>query len=93
MIEHLRRRVELLERRVGGAVILTMADGTTRQLPGASKYYHRLCALLDSDAECAELTWVKTAAHIDEPGHVYELLRALLQGPNETEASECVPMR
>jgi hypothetical protein len=95
MILHsLRHRIERLERQLGGdAIVLHMQDGSTLQLCGSARHYHRLTALLDSKEDSSplhgQLQMIRDCIAIDEGGrHVYELLACLLRGAANTEVEE-----
>jgi hypothetical protein len=99
MNSNLQKRLAALRAAVGAGSIVTlhMPDGSLHQIRGDNKHYFKLAALLDSEAEIpfdSELAWIRDAVRIDEPDHLYELLAALLSGPNlEGQEAECEPIR
>jgi hypothetical protein len=65
-----------------------MVDGTVHQIAGTGKHFLKLAAQIDTENPLGELAWIRDAACISEEVHFFELLQALLQGPNldgETE--------
>jgi hypothetical protein len=89
------KRLAALNSAVGGgeAVILHMADGTVHQIRGDSKHFLKLAAQIDTGNPLGELAWIRDAARIVEPAHQFELLQALLQGPNREGEEDGPPNR
>ena len=75
-------------------VVLHMEDGSTRTIRGSGRHFQQLCAAFASDTPehplAAELHSIRDAVVIDEGAHIFELLQALLQGPNLTPEDEGV---
>jgi hypothetical protein len=85
-------------------VVLHLADGSTRTIRGDVKHYFALwnAGSAQCSAELAgepipaspldkEIAWIKSAVTINEPAHRFELMRALLVGPNLEGESEETP--
>jgi hypothetical protein len=91
MILHgLRRRVGMLEQRIGGdPVTLHMPDGSVRCIPATNRNYFRLFGLLDTDPENVELGLIRSSVEISGRGaEAFHLLRSLLIGPIEEGEDE-----
>lgn len=95
MISGLRRRIEMLEQRIGAEpVVLTMSDGTVRQIRGDGRHYLRLAALLGTDTESplsCELRWLQDAETVSgETAEMFTLLSVLAKGANTAEEDSAV---
>jgi hypothetical protein len=97
MNANLQRRLSALRAVVGGGspIVLHLPDGSTRNIVGTMRHYRKLCALMDGETESpldSELDWLRSAIKIDEQGrHVFELLAAILRGPNTEDETEVTP--
>jgi hypothetical protein len=96
MIANLQKRLTALRAAVGGGspIVLHLPDGSTHNIVGTMRHYHKLCALMDGETESplsCELDWLRSAIKIDESAHLYELLAAILRGPNTEDETEVTP--
>ena len=96
MIQSLRRRIELLEQRIGvDPVTLHLASGELRIIRGDQRHWRALhqAWTARTTAEDAggtlpatpldgELDAIRSAVRIDECGGLFGLFQVLLQGPN-----------
>jgi hypothetical protein len=83
-MSNLRRRLELLEARlITEPIILQMPDGRTETPPGGRKRVCELLARACQGERTPEMELIAQSISSSEPGggHMIELVRALLNGP------------
>jgi hypothetical protein len=88
----LRRRLQALERDFTGSepILLLMPDGRTETLPGHDDYVLGLLGRALRGDRTPEMALVARSVSSAEPGgaHMIDLVRALLNGPNEDVTPE-----
>jgi len=94
------RRLEVLEAKfISGPVVLTFADGSTREIPGRGQHLLKLiCHMSKQDelspTERKEIELVCESVRAEEPGggRLTEIMRCFHAGPVETAAPGNTPV-
>ena len=91
---NLRRRLEALEQDLSSEpILLLMPDGRTETLPGHNDYVLNLLSRAVRGDRAPEMELIARSQSSTEPGgaHMIDLVRALLNGPNEDGRAEASP--